>query len=95
MSRNTFVTVRVLSIESKKVSSFFFSSALSVIGFCQISEKQVSCVLIDFRNLEYPKGVNQYGVVFGVSSEDDILATSDSCTNKYQKTTKFGLSILF
>ena len=95
MLRTTFLTVRVLSKESNKIFSFFLSSALSIISIFQISKKQVSWVVIDFRNLEYPKGVNQYGVVFGVSSEDDILATSDSCTNKYQKTTKFGLSILF
>lgn len=26
--------------------------------------------------------------------EDDILATSDGCNNRYQKTAKFGLSII-
>lgn len=46
---------RFRNIERNKIGWCIFKSALSISSIYQISGRQFSCVLIDFRNLEYPR----------------------------------------
>ena len=58
---------RFKNIERNKIGWCIFKSALSFISIYQISGRQLSRVLIDFRNLEYPRDGSQYGVMLGDS----------------------------
>ena len=58
---------RFKNIERNKIGWCIFKSALSIISIYQISGRQFSSVLIDFRNFEYPKDGSQYGVMLGNS----------------------------